>query len=196
MDAFQTLEEIDQPSQRELALIRGSQRAAVLGLALLAGVISDFIWYQVGRIRGGKVLTLLCRISLEPDSCVRRTETTFAKHGAKSLLIAKFGPVRTLVLGLVATALGSALRGAAPGILVLYAATALTGFGVAIMHPSMPPLVRAWLPHRIGFGSAVFTNGLIVGEVIPVALTLPLVVPLVGGWRASFAACANVLMTG
>jgi len=76
-----------------------------------------------------------------------------------SLLIARFGALNTLIGGLIATAAGSALRGAAPEIITLYAATILTGFGVAIMHPSLPPLVRIWLPHRIGFGTAVFTNG-------------------------------------
>ncbi|MEM7349162.1 MAG: VTT domain-containing protein [Acidobacteriota bacterium] len=67
-----------------------------LGLALLvataASVLSDLLWYEIGRRRGIKVLNLLCRISLEPDSCVRRTEDLFARHGARSLLIAKFLP--------------------------------------------------------------------------------------------------------
>lgn len=108
-----------------------------------------------------------------------------------SLLIARFGALATLIFGLLATAAGSAFRGVVPNIWLLYAATVLTGFGVAVMQPSLPPLVRAWLPDRIGFGTAVFTNGLLVGEVLPVALTLPLVVPLVGGsWRASFVAWA------
>lgn len=108
-----------------------------------------------------------------------------------SLLIARFGALATLLFGLLATAAGSAFRGIAPNIWLLYAATVLTGFGVAVMQPSLPPLVRAWLPDRIGFGTAVFTNGLLVGEVLPVALTLPLVVPLVGGsWRGSFFAWA------
>ncbi|MEZ5787453.1 MAG: MFS transporter [Xanthobacteraceae bacterium] len=108
-----------------------------------------------------------------------------------SLLISRFGALATLVLGLLATAAGSAFRGVAPNIWLLYAATVLTGFGVAVMQPSLPPLVRAWLPDRIGFGTAVFTNGLLVGEVLPVALTLPLVVLLVGGsWRGSFFAWA------
>jgi CP family cyanate transporter-like MFS transporter len=79
------------------------------------------------------------------------------------------------------------LRGAAPNVAALYAATVVTGFGVAVMQPAMPPLVRAWLPDRIGFATAVYTNGLLVGEVLPVALTLPLVLPLVGSWRADFA---------
>src|ERR1043165_5070861 len=104
-----------------------------------------------------------------------------------SLLIARFGALATLVAGLLATAAGSALRGVSPEMVTLYAATVVTGFGVAIMHPSLPPLVRAWLPHRIGFGAAVFTNGLLVGEILPVALTIPLLLPLVGdSWRESF----------
>ena len=104
-----------------------------------------------------------------------------------SLLIARFGALATLVAGLLVTAAGSALRGGAPEIFSLYAATIVTGFGVAIMHPSMPPLVRTWLPQRIGFGAAVFTNGLLVGEILPVALTIPLLLPLLhDGWRASF----------
>jgi MFS transporter, CP family, cyanate transporter len=104
-----------------------------------------------------------------------------------SLLIARFGALATLIAGLIATAAGSALRGAAADIVLLYAATIVTGLGVAIMQPALPPLVRTWLPHRIGFGTAVFTNGLLVGEILPVALTLPLLLPLVGNsWRASF----------
>jgi CP family cyanate transporter-like MFS transporter len=104
-----------------------------------------------------------------------------------SLLIARFGALATLIAGLLATAAGSALRGAAPDIWLLYGATIITGFGVAIMQPSLPPLVRAWLPTRIGFGTAVFTNGLLVGEILPVALTIPVVLPLLGNsWRPSF----------
>ncbi len=104
-----------------------------------------------------------------------------------SLLIARFGALTTLIAGLLATAAGSALRGAAPEMWTLYAATIVTGFGVAIMHPSLPPLVRGWLPHRIGFGTAVFTNGLLVGEILPVALTIPVVLPwLNNSWRESF----------
>src|SRR3954468_5879659 len=104
-----------------------------------------------------------------------------------SLLIARFSALTTLLAGLIATAVGSALRGVAPDIPWLYAATIVAGFGVAIMHPSLPPLVRAWLPQRIGFGTAVFTNGLLVGEILPVALTIAVVLPLASNsWRASF----------
>lgn len=61
-------------------------------LCLLATLTADNVWYQLGRRRGIKVLQLLCKISLEPDSCVRRTEGIFAKQGARSLLLAKFVP--------------------------------------------------------------------------------------------------------
>jgi CP family cyanate transporter-like MFS transporter len=108
-----------------------------------------------------------------------------------SLLIARFGARRTLIAGLFASAIGCALRGAAPDFLLLCAATVLTGLGVAVMQPALPPLVRAWLPDRIGFGTAVYTNGLLVGEIIPVWLTIPLVLPLVGqSWRLAFVAWA------
>jgi membrane protein DedA with SNARE-associated domain len=63
-----------------------------IALAVLASLLGDVSWYEFGRLRGGKVLNLLCRISLEPDSCVRKTENAFVRHGSRSLLIAKFVP--------------------------------------------------------------------------------------------------------
>jgi membrane protein DedA with SNARE-associated domain len=61
-------------------------------LAVAASLLSDVIWYQLGRRRGATMLDLLCRISLEPDSCVRRTQDVFARHGARALLYSKFVP--------------------------------------------------------------------------------------------------------
>jgi membrane protein DedA with SNARE-associated domain len=63
-----------------------------VALALIAVILADLFWYYLGRYRGGRILRLLCRISLEPDSCVRRTENLFIRHGAHSLLVAKFVP--------------------------------------------------------------------------------------------------------
>jgi MFS transporter, CP family, cyanate transporter len=104
-----------------------------------------------------------------------------------SVLIARFGALATAIIGLVVTGFGSALRGAAPDVWLLYGATIVTGFGVAVMQPSLPPLVRAWLPDRIGFATAVYSNGLLIGEILPVALMIPVVLPLVGGsWRLAF----------
>jgi MFS transporter, CP family, cyanate transporter len=105
-----------------------------------------------------------------------------------SLLIARFGAVRAVVVGLLLTALGGALRGAVPAVVWLYAMTIVTGAGVAIMQPAMPALVRSWTPQRVGFATAVYSNGLIMGEILPVVLMLPVVLPLVGGsWQLGLA---------
>lgn len=103
-----------------------------------------------------------------------------------ALLIARFGAQAALVIGLLATGLGSALRGAAPDVATLYATTVLTAFGVAVMQPAMPSLVRAWAPGHVGLATAVYSNGLLIGEVAVVALTLPVVLPVVGSWRGTF----------
>src|SRR5512143_1842624 len=85
------------------------------------------------------------------------------------------------------TAIGGALRGAIPDVAWLYAMTIAMGAGVAVMQVTMPPAVRAWIPERIGFATAVYTNGLLIGEIIPVALMLPLVLPFVSGsWQWGF----------
>jgi MFS transporter, CP family, cyanate transporter len=105
-----------------------------------------------------------------------------------SLLIARLGARPKLVAGLLLTALAAAARGAAGGVALLYLTTLLMSAGIAVMQPALPPLVRSWVPERIGFATAVYTNGLLVGETLAVALTMPLVLPLVAGsWRWSFA---------
>ena len=67
-----------------------------LGTALAVGVtacmLSDLFWFHMGRRGGGRVLNFICRISLEPDSCVRRTSNAIGKYGPKSLLVTKFVP--------------------------------------------------------------------------------------------------------
>jgi membrane protein DedA with SNARE-associated domain len=79
--------------------------AACLFVSMFASVLADVIWYELGHHQGIKVLRLLCKITLEPDSCVRRTEGLFERQGARSLLIAKFVPglsaVATPLAGIV-----------------------------------------------------------------------------------------------
>lgn len=55
-------------------------------------LLADVIWYELGKYRGAKVLNVLCRISLEPDSCIRNTENRFARSGPNALVVAKFVP--------------------------------------------------------------------------------------------------------
>jgi membrane protein DedA with SNARE-associated domain/rhodanese-related sulfurtransferase len=61
-------------------------------VAVSASMVSDVIWYELGRRRGRSVLRMVCRISLEPDFCVRRTENAFARYGPWVLPFAKFVP--------------------------------------------------------------------------------------------------------
>jgi membrane protein DedA with SNARE-associated domain len=61
-------------------------------LVAVGALTADSIWYVLGRKKGIRILQFLCKISLEPDSCVRRTEGIFSKQGARSLLLAKFIP--------------------------------------------------------------------------------------------------------
>ena len=60
--------------------------------ALVASLLADWVWFLLGRRYGYRILRLLCRISLSPDSCVRDTEANFERWGMKSLLVAKFIP--------------------------------------------------------------------------------------------------------
>jgi membrane protein DedA with SNARE-associated domain/rhodanese-related sulfurtransferase len=61
-------------------------------LAIVASLVGDSLWFALGRWRGFSILNVFCRISLEPDTCVQKTQTTYGRHGANWLLFAKFVP--------------------------------------------------------------------------------------------------------
>ena len=66
----------------------------ILSIVVAAGaaLTADLLWYHVGRSHGSRALARLCRLSLEPDSCVRRSQQFLEQHGVRSLLVAKFIP--------------------------------------------------------------------------------------------------------
>lgn len=89
-------------------LDKGNYSATQLLLAVVvASLIADLFWYEAGRRYGDRVLKMLCKISLSPDSCVRQTESIYTKWGAASLLVAKFIPgfasIATALAGVVGT---------------------------------------------------------------------------------------------
>jgi CP family cyanate transporter-like MFS transporter len=105
-----------------------------------------------------------------------------------ALLIAWLGARRALITGLLAIALGSMVRGAGPSVLILFSATLLMGIGVAVSQPAFPTLSSEWFPLRVGVATAVYSNGMLVGETVPASLTGPLLLPaLHGSWPLSFA---------
>jgi membrane protein DedA with SNARE-associated domain/rhodanese-related sulfurtransferase len=79
---------------------------ATIGVAVVASLASDSMWYEIGRRKGVRVLQFLCRISLEPDSCVRRTQVSFTRNGPSVLLGVKFIPG----LGAMAAPLSGIIR--------------------------------------------------------------------------------------
>lgn len=104
-----------------------------------------------------------------------------------SLLIARIGARRALIAGLLIIGIASALRGTGPSLGVLFAMTFVMGAGIAMIQPAFPAIVRVWLPGSVGFATAIYANGLLVGEVLSAALTIPLVLPLVQqSWPWSF----------
>jgi len=85
--------------------------AQVIAVATAASLIADFAWYFAGARHGRRVLRLMCRLSLSPDSCVRQTENIYERWGAPSLVVAKFVPgsaaVAPSMAGMVRTRLAS-----------------------------------------------------------------------------------------
>ncbi len=89
-----------------LAVTGGISWVACLVVAVLACLIADYFWFSAGRYYGTRVLRLLCKISLSPDSCVSQTEDKFARYGAKSMIVSKFIPGFNVIASPMSGALG------------------------------------------------------------------------------------------
>jgi membrane protein DedA with SNARE-associated domain/rhodanese-related sulfurtransferase len=96
--------------------------AAVFGVAVLACYIGDGLWFAAGRLYGRRVMSLLCRISLSPDSCVRQSEYHFERWGKAALVVSKFVPA----LSTVTPPLAGAMRMGWPSFI------ALNGIGIVL----------------------------------------------------------------
>ena len=102
---------------------------ALYATAVLACLIGDGVWYCAGRRYGARVMKLLCRISLTPDTCVNDTQASFERWGKKVLIVAKFVPG----LGLVAPPLAGATRMRAGPFFAYSLLAALLWVGVALL---------------------------------------------------------------
>jgi len=104
-------------------------------------------------------------------------------------LVSRVGARRAVAVGLILVAIGAGLRGAFPNTLMLFAWTVVLALGIAVAQPAMPSLAQAWFPSRIGRAIAIYSNGLLVGEVIAASVTLPfLLAPF--GWQVALAVWA------
>lgn len=107
---------------------------------------------------------------------------------AAAFVISRLGARRALAFALIVVAAGSSARGLAAEPFALFAATAVMGLGVATMQPALPTLLTHWCPQRIALGTAVYMNGMLLGEIAGAGLTLPVIMPLVGDdWRLALA---------
>ena len=104
-----------------------------------------------------------------------------------SLAISRIGPRNTLAMAMVIMVIGSAGRGLVPDTFTLMLASAVMGLGVAMMQPALPALLPRWLaPHHLAIGSAIYMNGMLMGEFIGAGITLPVLMPLLdNSWRAT-----------
>lgn len=101
-------------------------------------------------------------------------------------VVARFGPVRTVAVCLLVIALGSAARASASAPTLLFLTTGIMGLGIAALQPALPALVRLWSPTRIALATAVYMNGMLMGEMLAAGFTLPVIMPLTGySWRWS-----------
>jgi MFS transporter, CP family, cyanate transporter len=111
-----------------------------------------------------------------------------------SLLVARLGTSRTLILGTLIAGLAAAGRGGARDVSALFVATVVMGLGIAIMQPAVPAFVRELVPERPNFGTAASTNGMLIATTLGPALTIPVVLPLVAGnWRLDLVVWATPL---
>jgi membrane protein DedA with SNARE-associated domain/rhodanese-related sulfurtransferase len=119
--------------------------------ALLACLIADSVWFMAGRVYGGGVMKLLCRISLTPDSCVSETQSRFERWGSNALIVAKFVPG----LSLIAPPLAGATQMAWLRFLAYSALGSSAWLGVAIMGGMLfRRQIELLMPHLADFGLA------------------------------------------
>lgn len=109
-------------SQGQIAL------APLIVISVVASLIGDTLWYFAGRWYGYRVLRTLCRVSIEPDSCVKQTENIFERWGAPSLMLAKYIPG----FSTVAPPLAGTMRLQLPAFLAYSAVAALLWAGLPI----------------------------------------------------------------
>jgi membrane protein DedA with SNARE-associated domain/rhodanese-related sulfurtransferase len=120
---------------------------AVFGVAVLACYIGDGLWFAGGRIYGRRVLRLLCRISLSPDSCVRQSEYQFERWGKAALVVSKFVPA----LSTVTPPLAGAMRMGWPSFIVL------NGIGI-VLWAALPIGVGMLFSNQIDRAIAALEN--------------------------------------
>jgi MFS transporter, CP family, cyanate transporter len=104
-----------------------------------------------------------------------------------AVLIARLGARDASLAALLLVAAAAAARGAGPSVTMLFGMTFLMAAGIAALQPALPALVGEWFPATPALATAIYANGLLIGEAAPPALTLPVILANGAGWRESLA---------
>lgn len=143
-----------------LALNGQLQLVPLLVTVFCAFMIGDAVWFQAGRMNGRRIMSLLCRISLSPDSCVRQSETRYRRWGGFSLVITRFIPG----LSRIARPLAGALQLGWPRFLLLNTLGVLLWSGAWI---GLGMLLHVPIGHAV---AALGDHGSLAAEIVIVAL--------------------------
>ncbi|MFO7272213.1 MAG: MFS transporter [Sphaerobacter thermophilus] len=169
---------------------RGWRWFALLGLVFLVGVTLRTVLLGVPP-----VLPLIQRdLGLSYTATGLLTGLPMLMMGgaawASGRAIERIGGRRAVTIGLVLLAVGALLRAPFSSVAFLYIFTAVLSLGIALAQTAVPVLVRSWFPRHIGLAAALYTDGIIAGEVLAVAATGPVLLGWLGedAWRASFVA--------
>jgi len=121
-------------------------------------------------------------LSLESAAVGALTTVPYVVLALSMMLAVRFarrlGMLRALTLALAIVALGSGARGLTLSAPVLFSASIVMGLGLAVMQVTVPALLRDWTPSHLGLGSAIYLNGMTVGELIGAGGTRPVVLAL------------------
>jgi len=168
---------------------------ALLLIATSAALLGDLPWYFAGRRYGHRVLRTLCRIAVEPDSCVKQTETIFERWGASSLLVSKYIPGFATVAPPLAGAMHLGLRPfllfSTAGALLWVAAPVLLG---AVFHMEVERAL-AWFA-ELGTGALLLLGGLAVAYVVMKAVQRYLFLRMLRAARITVAELRGLLGNG
>lgn len=139
--------------------------AAALLTCVVAALLADTVWYKLGQLRGAGVLNVLCRLSLEPDSCVQSTRGTLDRRGPGTLLYSKFVPglntVAAPVAGMSRVAYGRFLLFDFAGSLIWASSSLLVGY---IFSDEVDAILRR--SRQVGDAIAVLAIAAVVGWIV------------------------------
>jgi membrane protein DedA with SNARE-associated domain/rhodanese-related sulfurtransferase len=138
---------------------------AIFAICVAGSVVADLLWYWAGRRYGYRVLKLLCRVSLSPDTCVRQTEGIFERYGFFSVVVSKFVPGFSTVAPPIAGALDMKLGSFA--LAALASATLWVGaaMGAGYLFSTQVDWLLAWMTRNAAL-AATLVGALLAGYVL------------------------------